>query len=277
MAAAGTSSAAPCPTRSIATPSSAPCISGAAEPVVGHREPGQPHVVLGRGDRPAYDPDRARSAAGRRWVSPAERRPGRSRTRRARPCASRFLVQKGIAGSEKGAAFLRERFARVGVGMDVVAARPRRGDDGRWARAITTRSTTTSISPIPTRPATSISGCRPGSTHLWHSEPAAASRPVGSARRRAHGEQASALDLAERQRLFADVQRTLAEQVPALSFATPHVFVGTSARVTGGAAGGAAAAAAVGRGPDHRQRPAIAGSLPPTRAGFVAQGRQLPV
>jgi peptide/nickel transport system substrate-binding protein len=75
-----------------------------------------------------------------------------------------------------------------------------------------------------------------GAMHLWHPKQP---RPATEWEARIDAlmtEQATTLDLAERQRLFADVQRTVAEHVPALSFATPRVFVGASSRVTGGRA-----------------------------------------
>jgi peptide/nickel transport system substrate-binding protein len=43
--------------------------------------------------------------------------------------------------------------------------------------------------------------------------------------------QASSLDLAERQRLFAEVQRLVGEHAPAMSFAVPHVYIAASPRV----------------------------------------------
>jgi ABC-type transport system substrate-binding protein len=75
-----------------------------------------------------------------------------------------------------------------------------------------------------------------GSGHLWHpGQPTPSTeweRRIDALMTR----HAAASDRAERQRMFADVQRTVSEQVPALSFATPHVFVSTSTRVTGGRA-----------------------------------------
>jgi peptide/nickel transport system substrate-binding protein len=73
-----------------------------------------------------------------------------------------------------------------------------------------------------------------GSMHLWHpnqKKPATAWEGQIDALMTA---QAAALDPAERQRLFADVQRTIEAHAPAMSFATPHVFVATSVRVSGG-------------------------------------------
>ena len=62
--------------------------------------------------------------------------------------------------------------------------------------------------------------------HLWHPAQTTPGDRVGGRIDALMGQQAAALDVAERQRLFADVQQTLAEHVPALSFASPHVFVG---------------------------------------------------
>ena len=42
--------------------------------------------------------------------------------------------------------------------------------------------------------------------------------------------QSATIDRAERQRLFADVQRIFGEEVPALYFAAPRLYMGVSAR-----------------------------------------------
>ena len=73
-----------------------------------------------------------------------------------------------------------------------------------------------------------------GAMHLWHPNQPAPATEWESRIDALMNNQAATLDVPERQRLFADVQRTMAEHLPALSFATPHVFVSTSTRVTGG-------------------------------------------
>jgi ABC-type transport system substrate-binding protein len=44
--------------------------------------------------------------------------------------------------------------------------------------------------------------------------------------------QTTSIDPDERRRLFADVQRVFGEQVPAIYFAAPRLYMGVSARTT---------------------------------------------
>jgi peptide/nickel transport system substrate-binding protein len=71
-----------------------------------------------------------------------------------------------------------------------------------------------------------------GSFHLWHAEQRT---PATDWERRIDvlmRQQAVARDQPERQRLFADAQRVLAEQQPVICFAAPRVIVALSSRVT---------------------------------------------
>jgi peptide/nickel transport system substrate-binding protein len=143
-----------------------------------------------------------------------------------------ILVQKGVTAAEKGAAFLRDELAQVGVGVDVVAlelnaviARWQRGDyDAVFHYMMATD----------TDPAGNLDfWLSSGSAHMWNP---AQSRPATEWERRIDElmlRQVASTDLAERQRLFAEVQRIFADHCPALVFAVPHVYVATSTRVTG--------------------------------------------
>ncbi len=207
---------------------------GAAKPSWGLVSPANRTWYSAAADRPAYDVARARTLLAGLGLSD-RRQPGDLEDASGAPVRFTLMVQKGIAASEKGAAFLREAFGRVGVRMDVVAT-----DQGammdRWAHndydAIYHWLDVTDTDPAGNRDFWLSSG----SMHLWH--PA---QKTPATEWEAHidalmDQQAAALDVAERQRLFADVQQTVAEHVPALSFASPHVFVATSARVIGGRA-----------------------------------------
>ena len=207
---------------------------GRGHALMGHREPRQPDVVLGCG-RPAGVRSRSRARlCWRAWASPIAAPPDMLDDASGAPVRFTLLVQKGIAESEKGASFLREAFARIGVRMDVVALDPG-AMMGRWGKgdydAIYHHFDFTDTDPAGNLDFWLSSGqTRTCGTRVSRSRPTEWEARVDALM----GEQAAALDLAERQRLFADVQQTLAEQVPALSFAAPHVFLGTSARVTGG-------------------------------------------
>jgi peptide/nickel transport system substrate-binding protein len=145
-------------------------------------------------------------------------------------------VQKGNTASEKGAAVLRERFAAIGVAMDVVALDVN-AVMSRWMEndydAIYHQ-----LSPTDTDPAGNLDlWLSSGRSHVWNPGQA---QPATEWERRIDGlmrRQAASLDPAERQRLFGEVQHVFAEHSPALTFAAPHIYVATSARVRAGSAG----------------------------------------
>jgi peptide/nickel transport system substrate-binding protein len=73
-----------------------------------------------------------------------------------------------------------------------------------------------------------------GATHLWNP---GQKTPATEWERRMDAlmqRQAASLDEGERRRLFNEVQDILAEHLPLIVFAVPHVYVATSARLTGG-------------------------------------------
>jgi len=146
------------------------------------------------------------------------------------PVRFSVLVQKGVTASERGAAFLRDEFARVGVALDVVAL------DlgtmmGRWVKGEYDAVYHWLIA-TDTDPAGNMDfWLSSGSMHVWHpGQPAPATAWEGeldALMRR----QAASLDPRERRAIFAEVQRLFAAHAPALAFAVPHVYVATSMRV----------------------------------------------
>jgi peptide/nickel transport system substrate-binding protein len=144
------------------------------------------------------------------------------------------LVQKGISASEKGAAALRERFAAVGVGLDV-AAMDLGAMMGRWQQG-DYDAIYHLLSPTDTDPAGNLDfWLSSGTAHVWNPgqpKPSADwERAIDDLMRR----QATSLDDEQRTRLFGEVQHVFAEHLPAMTFAVPHVYVATSARVTSNA------------------------------------------
>lgn len=147
------------------------------------------------------------------------------------PVRFTVLLQKGISASEKGAAVMRERFAAVGVGLDVVPMELG-AMLGRWQKG-DYDAIYHLLSPTDTDPAGNLDlWLSSGSSHVWNpgqTSPATDwERAIDDLMRR----QASSLDQAERRRLFGEVQHIFAEQLPALTFAVPHVYVATGARVS---------------------------------------------
>jgi peptide/nickel transport system substrate-binding protein len=140
------------------------------------------------------------------------------------------LVQKGITASEKGAAVLRERFAVVGVSLDIVAM-DLGAMMGRWAQG-DYDAIYHLLSPTDTDPAGSLDfWLSSGASHVWNPGQA---RPATDWERTIDDlmrKQASSLDEEQRRRLFGEVQHVFAEHVPAMTFAVPHVYIATSGRV----------------------------------------------
>ena len=104
------------------------------------------------------------------------------------------------------------------------------------------------LSPTDTDPAGNLDfWLSSGGSHVWNpnqSKPATDwERTVDELMRK----QATSLDQAERLRLFGEVQRIFAEHLPAMTFAVPHVYVATSARVGASVDCRAAAADPLGR------------------------------
>ena len=210
MAAARRVPPARCRPRWIATPSCAPCTS--APP----RRPGASSArPTARGSRRRWSgrptiSDRARTLlAGIGLTDPGNS--GGLEDASGSPVQFTLLVQKGIAASEKGASFLREAFARVGVAHGRRRARPRHACKATGREGTTTRSITTSTSPTPTRRATWISGCRraPGTCGIRVSR-----RPRPSGKRRIDALMTRQAAASGPGRTAADVCRRAADPLP---------------------------------------------------------------
>jgi peptide/nickel transport system substrate-binding protein len=148
------------------------------------------------------------------------------------PARFTLLVQKGVTASERGAAVIRDDLARVGVGVDVVAL-DLGAIMGRWSQrdydAIYHYFTATD-----TDPAGNLDfWLSSGSAHLWNPRQPQPATPWERRIDQLMHQQMVTLDREARHRLFADVQRVFAEQIPVLAFAAPRVFVATGARVGG--------------------------------------------
>ena len=148
------------------------------------------------------------------------------------PVRFTVLVQSGITAAEKGAAFLRDALARVGIAVDV-ARLELNALIGRWAK-----SEYDAVFHIMLATDTDPAGntdlwLSSGSSHMWNPnqpKPATAwEARVDELMRR----QVALTDLSERRRIFAEVQKIIGEHNPALVFAVPHTFVATSKRLAG--------------------------------------------
>jgi peptide/nickel transport system substrate-binding protein len=180
------------------------------------------------------DPDPYDIAAAKRLLASVGLvdRDGDGRLDDGRGNAARFtlITQRGNSALERGAAVIRDSLARVGITVDVVAlevgalvARFTRGEyEAVYFRLLTTD----------TDPAMNLDfWLSSGSAHVWNPSQAA---PATVWERRTDGvmlEMASERDAGRRRALFAEVQRIMAHEVPALCFAFPRVWVAMNARV----------------------------------------------
>jgi peptide/nickel transport system substrate-binding protein len=146
------------------------------------------------------------------------------------PARITLITQKGNTALERGAAVIRDDLKTIGLAIDIVPLDPGAIVD-RWGKGdfdlIYFRFLTTDVDPAGSLDFWLSSGGR----HLWNPGQA---EPATDWERRMDdlmARQVASLDQAERKRLFGDVQRLFADQVPLLYFAAPHVFVATSSRV----------------------------------------------
>jgi peptide/nickel transport system substrate-binding protein len=148
------------------------------------------------------------------------------------PVRFTILVQKGVTEAEKGAAFLRDELAKVGIGVDV-AALELSAVIGRWQKS-DYDAMFHYMMMTDTDPAGNMDWwLSAGSSHMWNPGQA---RPATDWEARIDDlmrRQVASTDLSERRRLFTEVQTIFADHCPALVFAIPHVYVATSTRVTG--------------------------------------------
>jgi peptide/nickel transport system substrate-binding protein len=146
------------------------------------------------------------------------------------PVQFTLLTQKGNTALERGAAALREQVRTIGIAMDVVplqvgtlGGRLESGDfEAAYFRFLTSD----------VDPAASMDLWRSsGGFHVWNPRQA---QPATEWERHLDDlitRQVATVDPAERKRLFGQVQRVFADEIPILYFAAPRVYVATSTRV----------------------------------------------
>jgi peptide/nickel transport system substrate-binding protein len=202
---------------------------GLAEPIFGPVTPGNRKWFSA--DVPSYPYDLARARQLLAGIGLADRNgDGTLEDEQARPVRFSILTQRGHTVRERGAAVLQEHLRRTGIGVDVVAL-----DTGgiiqRWSKSdydsIYFGWQASSTDPA-LNPDLWFSG---GSFHVWNPRQP---QPATDWERRTDElmrKQMVSPDVAERQRLFAEVQRIWGEELPVLCFVAPRVVVAHSVRV----------------------------------------------
>ncbi|MBA3270459.1 MAG: hypothetical protein H0T71_08085, partial [Acidobacteria bacterium] len=141
-----------------------------------------------------------------------------------------LLTFRGNAVIERSAAVLREDFRQVGVAMDVVPLEPNavrtRVVSGDFEAALIGFATT-DLDPAMSKDLWMSSG----GAHFWHF---GQKTPATEWERQIDElmlKQGAVPDEQERKRLFNEVQRIFAENLPMLHFAAPRVYIATSSRL----------------------------------------------
>ena len=146
------------------------------------------------------------------------------------PARFSILTQKGHTIREKSAAVLQEQLRKVGLTVDVVTLDPG-GIMQRWQQGeydsiyFGVQSSTTDPG---LNPGFWLSS---GAFHFWHPNQKSPATPWEGQIDDLMHRQAASGDLAERRRLFAEAQRILAAEQPAIYFVAPKVTLAVSSRV----------------------------------------------
>ena len=141
-----------------------------------------------------------------------------------------LLTYRGNSALERGAQVLKESLERIGVAVDIVPLEPGALVERMLAGtfdAIFFNYLSTDTDPAMQRDFWLSSG----SAHIWN---IGQTTPATEWERRIDDlmtRQAAAVDPDERRQLFRDAQRIFSEQLPAIYFAAPRLYVGVGTRV----------------------------------------------
>lgn len=203
---------------------------GAAVPIFGPITPGNRRWFSPNLPRYPYSLDRARELLAGLGLANRDADPW---LEDAAGTEARFTVLtfRGNTVLDRTTAAIREALRAVGIAMDVVPLEPgalvARLQDGQF-EAICFNFSTTDLDPALQQDFWLSSG----SAHVWNIGQATPATDWEREIDRLFLEQASALDQAERVRLFERIQRLFVEHVPILYFAAPRLYMGVSPRLT---------------------------------------------
>ncbi len=142
-----------------------------------------------------------------------------------------ILVQQGHAIRERIVSMLQAQFRAVGVGVDIVTMEPKAIQE-RWAKA-DYDSVFHAFQVTVTDPAMTMDFWLSSSPqHVWNPSQPVPATPWERRIDELMLKQAATPAVEERQRLFAEVQRIMGEELPAMYFAAPKVTIAASRRAT---------------------------------------------
>ena len=202
---------------------------GAAVPIYGPVSPGNRTWASSTVPQYVHDPARARtllSSAGLRDPDGD----GMLDDAAGKPVRFSIITQRGNTPRERSAAVIQEHLRQVGIAVDVVAL----DSDSlvtRWA-AGDYDSIFFGVQASSTDPAmNSDFWLSSGAYHFWNPGQEAPATQWEARIDELMVRQAAAPTLAERQELFAEVQRIIGEELPVIYFAAPRVTLAVSPRV----------------------------------------------
>jgi peptide/nickel transport system substrate-binding protein len=204
---------------------------GAAEPIFGPITPGYGEWFSPDAPKTEYDPTRAKSLLAS--IGLVDRNnDGKLDDERGQTATFAILTQKGHSIREKTCAIIQEQLQAIGLAVDVVALE-RTAFINELGRG-TYEAVYFSIVFDSFDPGAHLDvWMSRGAFHIWHPEQAKPATDWESQIDALMLKQSTTLDRAERRRLFEEVQRVLAANMPVIAFAAPKVVVATSARVGG--------------------------------------------
>lgn len=147
-----------------------------------------------------------------------------------RPVRFSVLLQAGHTIRERSVSFLQEQLRRLGIGLDVVPL-DTGGIIARWQKG-EYDSIYHGFQASSTDPAMTLDfWLSSGSSHFWNPDQAKPATEWEARIDELMRRQVAADDLAERQRLFVEVQRVFGEHLPAIYYVAPKVTAAVSPRV----------------------------------------------
>jgi peptide/nickel transport system substrate-binding protein len=201
---------------------------GAAVPIFGPVSPGNLRWHSAAAPRYAFDQAKARQLLAAAGL--ADRNgDGILDDRRGTPVRFSVLTQAGHVRG-RAAEVIQAQLRQVGIGVDLVTLDPG-GIFQRWQKG-DYDAIYFGLQASSTDPALNLDfWLSSGSGHFWNPSQASPSPAWEKRIDDLMHEQASTADLAARQRAFAEVQRIMGEELPAIYFVAPEVTIATSMRV----------------------------------------------
>ncbi len=204
---------------------------GAAEPIFGPVTPGHGDWFLPDLPRTDFDQSQARSLLASVGLRDTDG-DGMLEDQRGEPARFTILTGTGSSIRTRSLSMVQEQLRRVGLDVDVVPLEVN-AMVARWTArdydAMYFYFVFDSLDPARSMELWMSSG----SLHLWNPGQATPATDWEARIDDLMLRQSTTLDESERHRLFGEAQRTLAQHLPILYFAAPHVTYATSARVTG--------------------------------------------